>query len=124
MGIANLAILLLCVVLTSAAQVVLKIGTSSPAIAAAAPDMDSIQRYVVLLTSPMVMLGLALYVAAAIVWLRVLSVLDLSQAYPFVALSYAVTMAAGIFWLGEQVHATRVLGAGIILLGVVLISWR
>ena len=48
-----------------------------------------------LLTSPLVLLGLAVFGLSAIVWLFVLSKIAFSHAYPFVALGIVVTVAAG-----------------------------
>ncbi|MBL8414925.1 MAG: EamA family transporter [Propionivibrio sp.] len=124
MSLVQLAMMLLCVLLTSVAQVVLKIGTSKARLAATVVDPDNVGGTLAMLVSPMVILGLVLYIAATIVYLRVLSVLDLSQVYPFVALSYVFTMAAGILWLGESLHVSRLAGAALILGGVALISYR
>lgn len=124
MGLTNLAIMVTTVMLTSVAQVVLKIGTTGARQAAQAPDAGTIDRFVTMLGSPLVVLGLGLYVAATVIYLRVLSEADLSQVYPFVALSYVFTMAAGVVWLGEAVHLTRLAGAALILGGVALIAWR
>jgi len=124
MGLTNLLIMIGIVMLTSVAQVVMKLGTTGARNAMQTTDVGIIERFVSMLGSPLVLLGLGLYVLAAVVYLRALSELDLSQAYPFVALSYVFTMAAGFIWLGETVHLTRVAGAALILGGVALISWR
>jgi len=124
MGLTNLLIMIGIVMLTSVAQVVMKLGTTGARLATQAADTGLIQRFVAMLASPLVLLGLGLYLLAAIVYLRALSEMDLSQVYPFVALSYVFTMAAGFIWLGETVHLTRVAGAVLILGGVALISWR
>lgn len=124
MGLTNLLIMLGTVMLTSVAQVVLKVGTSHARVDDAFPEAGTIDRFITMLGSPLVILGLGLYVAATVVYLRVLSELDLSQVYPFVALSYVFTMAAGFLWLGETAHITRLAGAALILGGVALISWR
>ena len=124
MGLTNLLIMIGIVMLTSVAQVVMKLGTTGARQAMQTTDAGVLDRFASMLGSPLVLLGLGLYVLAAIVYLRALSELDLSQAYPFVALSYVFTMAAGFIWLGETVHLTRVAGAALILGGVALISWR
>ena len=72
--------------------------------------------------SPMVWVGLALYGLGAVAWLIVLSRLDLSFAYPFLALSYAITPVLAWRFLGEPVSALRWIGITVIILGVVIVS--
>lgn len=74
------------------------------------------------LTTPLVFLGLAFYAMGAVFWLLVLSKLDLSLAYPMLALTYVLIPLAAQFFLGEQVPALRWLGVGIIFVGVAVVS--
>jgi len=70
----------------------------------------------------LVWLGLVLYGASAVLWLWVLSRLDVSLAYPLVSLGFVVTMALGIAWLGEPFSWVRVGGCTLIVLGVSLLA--
>jgi len=74
------------------------------------------------LTTPMVVAGLGLYVFGAVAWLTVLSRVPLSFAYPILALSYAITPLLAWFLLGESVPSIRWLGVGVICLGVFFVS--
>ena len=74
------------------------------------------------LTTPMVVVGLGLYVFGAVAWLTVLSRVPLSFAYPILALSYAITPLLAWFLLGESVPSIRWLGVGVICLGVFFVS--
>jgi drug/metabolite transporter (DMT)-like permease len=103
------------------AQVVMKAGVGA---AAVAPAAGIATTYLALLTSPRVLLGLVCYGVSALGWRRVLAMLDVSQAYPFVALGFVLTMALGFLWLGETPHPTRLLGAAFILAGVWLVGLR
>jgi undecaprenyl phosphate-alpha-L-ara4N flippase subunit ArnE len=67
-------------------------------------------------------LGLTFYVMGAAFWLMVLSKLDLSLAYPMLALTYVLIPLASQFILGEQVPALRWLGVGVIFVGVVIVA--
>lgn len=75
-----------------------------------------------MLSSPLVLGGLALYVLGAFSWLTVLSRLPLSAAYPVLAVTYAITPVLAWLVFGEAVPVTRWLGIAVICLGVVLIS--
>lgn len=72
--------------------------------------------------NPYVLLGLSLYVLSSVLWLIVLSRVDLSFAYPFVGIGYVIIMFISWRYLNEPVSTLRVAGATLIGLGVVLIS--
>lgn len=111
-----LGLALFCVLLSSAAQVAMKRGMS----AHDGGDLGS--TYGQALSSPMVWLGLVLYGVSAVLWLWVLSRLDVSVAYPLVSLGFVVTMAAGVLWLGEPFSWLRVGGCTLIVIGVSLLA--
>lgn len=73
-------------------------------------------------TNPYVVIGLLIYVCGTLFWLVALSRVDLSYAYPFASLSYVVMLAASYFLFHENITPMRLLGTGVICLGVILIS--
>ena len=73
------------------------------------------------LASPATMAGVAAYGLELVLWLVVLSVADLSVAYPAGALAYGGVLLASRIVLKEPVSRRRWLGAGIITLGVALV---
>ncbi len=70
--------------------------------------------------SPLIVTGIVFYAISMIFWLLVLSRIDLSLAYPMLALSYVGVMLVSLFVLGEKVTAVRWIGAAFIIMGVVL----
>lgn len=73
-------------------------------------------------TNPFILLGMTGYVIGMLLWLMVLSRLELSLAYPLISLSYIVALAAGYFLFDEAVTLSRVLGVAIIMVGVIFIT--
>lgn len=71
-----------------------------------------------------VVLGFVLIFAGSLFWLGVISRTDFSFAYPLLALSYVVSLVPAHFWLGERVTLNRIVGALIIVLGVVIVTRR
>ncbi|MHB8840880.1 MAG: DMT family transporter [Candidatus Aquicultor sp.] len=71
---------------------------------------------------PYILSGLALYFLSSIVWLIVLSRVNLSFAYPFAGLGYVLVMIISWRFMNEPVSAIRFAGAALIGLGVVFIS--
>lgn len=114
-----LSLALLCVLLSALAQLAMKTGMSSAASSAAGGVG---QTYGQALTSAWVWAGLALYGLSAVLWLWVLSRLDVGLAYPLVSLGFVLTMVAGVFWLGEPWSWQRVAGAALIVAGVLLLA--
>ena len=66
--------------------------------------------------------GIGCYAASMMFWLYVLSKLDLSKAYPMVALGYVLTFILGWFFLDEPVKPMRIVGLIVIVAGVIIIS--
>ena len=73
-------------------------------------------------TNPYIIIGLFAIGISSLVWLHVLSKLDLSFAYPFVSISYIIIIFFGWLVFHEAVSALRVAGVAFIGAGVVLIS--
>lgn len=72
--------------------------------------------------SPYVIGGLMLYVSGTFFWLVAMSRADLSYLYPFASLSYVCLMAVAWIVFREHISPMRLLGAIIIVAGVVLVA--
>ena len=118
----TLALLLTSVATAAGAQVLLKAGMSSARVRAPLAQQSWVELATVVATSPFIVAGLALFAVSVIVWLAVLSRVELSVAYPFVGLGFVLTASLAYFILGERFGLERVLGTGLILAGVVLVA--
>lgn len=75
-----------------------------------------------MLTSPMTLLGLALYAVSAVFWISALSRVELSYAYPLLAAGYVlVGVVAWKLW-GEGFGAQRIIGTLVVAVGVILVG--
>ena len=72
------------------------------------------------LTNFKVISGLALAVLAALTWMGVVSLSDISFAYPFMTLAIALVLVLSRLLLGESVPVTRWLGVAIVCLGLII----
>lgn len=118
----TLLLILANVAMTSLAQIVLKAGMSAPDVVRALAGGLRLPALVTVFLHPWVIIGLALYTGAAVVWLLVLAKVDVSLAYPFVGLGFVVTMVLAWAFMGETVSATRVAGTLLIVAGVVVLA--
>lgn len=75
-----------------------------------------------ILGNPPIILGLFIYTVSVVVWLLVLSRVQVGFAYPMVSLGYIINAVAAFYLLGEPLTSLRVLGIFIIILGVYLIA--
>jgi drug/metabolite transporter (DMT)-like permease len=75
-----------------------------------------------LLMNPLFLLAAGLYALGFLIWLIVLSKLDLSLAYPILALSYFLVPLLSWLLFGEQISLGRWLGIVIICVGVVVVG--
>ncbi len=73
-------------------------------------------------TQPTVFLGFVLIFSASIFWLAVISRVNLSYAYPLLALGYVVTALLSRLLFGEAISPTRWAGIAVICFGVFLVS--
>ncbi|WP_144299640.1 DMT family transporter [Elioraea rosea] len=117
-----LAAIVASVLLSALAQIALKAGMTRPAVtdalAAGAPGPIALAVG----TEPLVLAGLALYGFGMLIWLFVLSRIDVSLAYPFVSLGIVVTMGLGYLVFGEVVSVTRALGGALIIGGILVLA--
>lgn len=116
MSATNLSVILFTVFLSACAQLLLKIGVSQKNMNFQATDL-----FQMLFNIP-VLLGIAIYGASVLIWLWVLSRVDLSLAYPFVGLSFVFTLLFGYFLLDETVNLSRLLGTALIILGCFFVA--
>lgn len=74
-----------------------------------------------LITAPRIWIGLIIYGLGTGLWILCLRRLDLSLAYPASALQLIIIYAGSAMILGESIPPLRIIGAGIILLGIALL---
>ncbi|PTU30653.1 EamA family transporter [Stenotrophobium rhamnosiphilum] len=73
-------------------------------------------------TNPHIVGGLSCYVVSVIVWIMALSRVEVSIAYPMLSLGYIVNAIFAWWLFGEAITVTRVVGMGIIIIGVYLVA--
>jgi drug/metabolite transporter (DMT)-like permease len=67
-------------------------------------------------------LAFAIYAGATLLWIHVLRGVDLSRAYPFMALSFVVVPIASSWMYGDRLSTVYFVGVALICAGVVVIS--
>lgn len=121
MAVLTLSLILFSVFLSVVAQILLKHGMSSEGVQSGL-QQGGFEAIWAIATSISVFLGLFAYVSSAAVWLFVLSKVDVSKAYPFVGLGFVGTMLFGYWFLNEPLTLAKIVGTGLICLGVFFVA--
>jgi len=74
--------------------------------------------------APILGAAISVYSVGIISWIVALRGLPLAIAYPVTGLSYVGILWGSAYWFGEGLSALRLLGAGLIIIGVVLVVFR
>ncbi len=114
-------LILLGVLLNAAAQLLLKAGMTRIGhfdfnLASVIPIGLKV------MVNPPIIAGLSAYVLSVVVWLLVLSRVQVSYAYPMLSIGYIVNAIAAYFLFGESLSVIRVTGIFIIIAGVYLVA--
>ena len=109
--------LVLAVGLASLAQILLKHGMNQAAVA------DAGHVWLRPLRQPLVLAGMSTQVLLTCLWLVVLSHIDVSLAFPVLALSYVVVVAYSALSMDEVVGKRRWCGVALIVLGVGVLAY-
>ncbi len=116
------SMIIVSILLSSAAQLLLKYGASSPSIHKAIESHSILNLFLAMIQTPQIILGLTCFGASLILWIIILSRTDVSYAYPFVALGICLTILAGWFFFHETISAMRIIGVLIVIAGVITVA--
>lgn len=121
MNFATFGVILVGVFLNAGAQLLLKAGTRSLGLigAGSASLLDTVQGVAF---QPHIVAGLTGYVLSVGIWIVALSRVEVSLAYPMLSIGYVVNASAAWWLLGEALTPMRLLGIGIILVGVAALA--
>lgn len=103
-----------------AGQTAIKLGVSQPHAEGSTSGIFALVNMI--LTSPWVLTGLTLYGIGAVAWIAVLARLDLSLAYPLLALNFILITLTSRLFLGETVPTMRWIGMLVICIGIVIVA--
>ena len=117
----SFALLLAGVLLNAAAQLLLKAGTNAVG-SFEFSTANAVPVGMKLALEPHILGGIACYVVSVVVWILALSRVEVSVAYPMLSIGYVVNAVAAYYLFGEAVSATRLVGIGVIILGVFIVA--
>ncbi|MEO1377481.1 MAG: EamA family transporter [Cyanobacteria bacterium J06635_10] len=114
-------LLLLSVSASVTGQLFLKIGAVKLGKVNAANAISQITR---ILTTPELLIGLGCYGIGAVIYILLLTRINLSVAGPSASLVYVFSVLLGYFIFKESIPVTRLIGLSLIVCGVILVVWQ
>jgi multidrug transporter EmrE-like cation transporter len=117
----SFALILAGVLLNAAGQLLLKAGTNAVGHFEFTAE-NAVPVGMRLALEPHIVAGIACYVVSVVVWILALSRVPVSIAYPMLSIGYVVNAIAAHYLFGEAVTATRLVGIGVIVLGVFIVA--
>ena len=117
----SFSLLMTGVLLNAGAQLLLKAGTNTVGVFEFSRD-NLLPVGLRLATEPHIAGGIGCYVVSVVVWILALSRVEVSIAYPMLSVGYVVNAIAAYYLFGEAVTPARLIGIGVIILGVFLVA--
>lgn len=109
--------------MSALAQVILKVGALKiPSEKFTGLNGDTALAFLSVLFSKYIFTGILIYVFSAAMWIWVLTKVDISLAYPFISLSFIITLGFGVTLFQEPLTSMKLLGTAVIMLGCVIIT--
>jgi drug/metabolite transporter (DMT)-like permease len=120
----NITLILLSVALNSSAQLLIKYAMSDKKHGVGPVSPLSLAQKLPEMAFNLWLWGaVAVYGVSFVLWSMVLSRVQVSFAFPFLALSFVIVVAAGHFLFGETFSWVRVVGVAFIVVGIVIIGF-
>jgi len=121
MMLTNLIFIISSVLLNALAQILLKAGMKTYTNI----DLKSniIQTLISISLNPYIIFGFISYGISIILWLWVLSKVDVSLAYPFQALGYIIVTILAWLIFQENINLTRIIALIFITLGLIILAF-
>ena len=121
MNIVSFALIFTGVMLNAAAQILMKAGTN--AIGHFEFSVENILPIgLKLATEWHIIVALCCYALSVVIWILALSRVPVSIAFPMRSMAYVVNAIADWYLLGEAFNPSKLVGMGVIILGVIIIS--
>ena len=117
----SFALILAGVLLNAAAQLLLKAGANRVGPVDLEPQAMVLALRELGLSAPIIG-GLFCYVVSVVIWIVALTRVDVSVAYPMLSIGYVVNALAAWWLFGEALTPMRLLGIGVIIVGVFLLA--
>lgn len=111
-----------CIILAPAGNLLLKHGMGQ--VGDLSHNTGGLLPFVIkTFTRPEILIGMAMYIGSFVMWLGLLSMMDISIVYPvFVSAAFIIVTVASMLWFGETVNTMRIVGIAVVVAGIAIVS--
>ena len=121
MNLSSFSLIFVGVMLNVAAQLLIKAGTNRIGYFEFSRD-NILPIGMRLATEPMIAGALFCYALSVVIWILALSRVPVSIAYPLLSMGYVVNAVAAWYLFNEAFNPSKVVGIGVIILGVLILT--
>ncbi|HGK7303004.1 MULTISPECIES: SMR family transporter [Stenotrophomonas] len=115
-------LILFSVALNASAQLFLRKGMPNVSLVTNQGVLELAQGAIRIVLNPWVFSGLSCYAISIVLWMYVLSKVQVSFAYPFLSVGYVIVVGAAYLFFREPVSVMKLAGIALICAGVVLVA--
>ena len=115
-------LILFSVALNASAQLFLRKGMPNVSLVTNQGVLELAQGAIRMVLNPWVFSGLSCYAISIVLWMYVLSKVQVSFAYPFLSVGYVIVVGAAYLFFREPVSVMKLAGIALICAGVVLVA--
>jgi multidrug transporter EmrE-like cation transporter len=115
-------LILFSVALNASAQLFLRKGMPNVSLVTNQGVLELAQGAIRIVFNPWVFSGLSCYAISIVLWMYVLSKVQVSFAYPFLSVGYVIVVGAAYLFFREPVSVMKLAGIALICAGVVLVA--
>ena len=121
MNLSSFSLIFVGVMLNVVAQLLIKAGTNRIGYFEFSRD-NILPIGMRLATEPMIAGALFCYALSVVIWILALSRVPVSIAYPLLSMGYVVNAVAAWYLFNEAFNPSKVVGIGVIILGVLILT--
>jgi len=118
----GISLALVSIALGAVGQVILKLGADklgNLSFAGRALVSDLLR----IIKTPEIIFGMLFFGFSSLLWIKVLTRMDLSRAYPLVSISYIIVAVLSYLILREQFTVQKIIGIAVIITGVIVLNY-
>jgi multidrug transporter EmrE-like cation transporter len=120
----GLCLIAICAAMTMAANLLLRAGIGRAGGFNPSGPVAAVPEFFKLLAQPLFAIGFVVYFIAALVWFRTMAIEPLATAYPVLAgLTFVMVSAGAMLVFREPLSVQKIVGLGLILIGVAVASF-
>ena len=118
----KIALIIGCIILAPTGNLLLKWGMSECG-NVAQTHLSILQYAGQVFSKPQILVGAVVYLISALMWMALLSMMELSAVYPiFVSAAFLIVMIASAIFFSEHVTPLRILGTLVVILGIFIVA--